>query len=106
MLKQAWVVLDRAQPTPREETLFRALRALVWATLTLTVLYLGARYASFLPPLTRVWVARANAVLYVAIVPLLLLNWRLLRKFRRALRAERLHAPSLRTQITAAFRTR
>src|SRR4051794_30933547 len=98
MLKQAWAVLDRAQPTPREETLFRSLGVLVWAALTLTVLYLGARLALFSPSLTSVRVARAIAVLYVAILPLLLLNARLVRKLWRAIRAERLHEPSLRAQ--------
>jgi hypothetical protein len=106
MLKQAWVVLERAQPTRREETLFRALGALVWAALTLTVLYLGARLALFSPSLTSGWVARAIAVLYGAILPLLLLNARLVRKLWSAIRAERMHEPSLRAQVTAGFRTR
>ena len=106
MLKQAWVVLDRAQPTPREDTLFRGLGALVWAALTLTVLYLGARLALWSPSLTSAWTARAIAVLYVAILPLLLLNARLVRKLWRAIRAERMHEPSLRAQVAAGFRTR
>lgn len=106
MLKQAWAVLDRAQPTPREETLFRSLGALVWAALALTVLYLGARLALVAPSLTSAWVARAIAGLYVAILPLLLLNAGLVRKLVRANRAERMHEPSLRAQVTAGFRTR
>jgi hypothetical protein len=105
MLKQAWMVLDRARPTPREETLFRALGALVWAALAVTVLYLGAR-AIFSPSLTSARVARVIAALYVAIVPLLFLNARLVRKLWRAFRVVRMHEPSLRAQVRAAFRTR
>jgi hypothetical protein len=102
--EQAWAVLERAQPTPREQQLFRILGLLLWSAVALTLLYFIFR--SDAQAFRQLWIARAIALIYICIVPILFLNWRLVRKLWLAARVRRQLETSLRSRITAAFSAR
>jgi hypothetical protein len=105
--EQALAVLDRAQPSAREDWLFRLLNLAVWGAVTLTAFYLvmhllpGFEHGS-----EALWLARAIAVLFVAIVPVFVVNWRLVKKLRTAARQRRRLAPSFRRRLMNRFKAR
>jgi hypothetical protein len=53
-----------------------------------------------------VWIARAIALIYVGIIPLFMLNWRLIRKLRQAAQMRTRLAPSWRRRVTDQFKAR
>ena len=107
MFEQALAVLERARPSPREDSLFRLLNLAVWAAVTLTALYLALhRLSDFEHGSESAWIARAIAAIYVFIVPLFIINWRLVNKLRKAARQRRRLAPSFRRRLTDQFAAR
>ena len=106
MFAQAWGVLERAQPTPRENLLFRTLNLMVWGAVGLTSLFLLLRWLGVPSGGAFLWVARAIALLYVLIVPVFLLNWRLVKKLFRAARSRRMLEPSFRQRLAGLFKAR
>lgn len=106
MFEQAWAVLERAQPTPREDLLFRILNFMVWGAVGLTSLFLLLRWRGVPPGGATVWIARTIALVYVLIIPVLLLNWKLVTKLLRAARSRRMLEPSFRRRLAGHFKAR
>jgi hypothetical protein len=101
---QALAVLERAQPSPRQDLLFRLLNAAVWGAVILTALYLLFRVSGSSRGALTVWIARAIAFVYIAIVPLFVANWRLVAKLWRAARFRRTLQPSFRRRLAERFK--
>jgi hypothetical protein len=86
VFEQAQAVLDRERLSARELFLFHLLRQFVWAAVALTGLYVFLRVRVNLDPGELKFVAWAVAALYIAIVPLLIMNSRVVAKLWRTAR--------------------
>jgi hypothetical protein len=106
MFEQALAVLERARPSPRENQLFGLLNLLVWGAVGLTTVYLLLRLSVFHIERPPVWIAWAIALIYIVIIPVFILNWRLVTKLRRAARLRRRLAPSFRRRLMDQFTAR
>jgi hypothetical protein len=106
MFEQALAVLDRERPSPREDRLFNLLYVLVWSVVGLTALYLLLRLRGFPLGTGYVWIARAVALLYILILPVLFVNSRLVQKLRRAARLRRRLSPTFKRRLADHFKAR
>ena len=102
MFAQALAVLERARPSAREELFFRLLNQMVWGAVGFTALYLVLRLfrvgqSEALP------IAWAAAILYIFIIPVLILNWRLIRKLWKMARLQGKLAPSWKSRLMDRF---
>ena len=106
--EHALAVLDRARPSPGQDRLFQLLNLAVWIAVTLAGVYFVLRRTGGLAPgsLAGITIAWAIALVYVAIVPLFVVNWPLVRKLWRAARRQRQLATSLKRRISDQFRVR
>ena len=86
VFEQAQAVLDRERLSARELFLFHLLRQFVWAAVALTGLYVFLRVRVNLDAGELKFVAWAVAALYIAIVPLLIMNSRVVAKLWRTAR--------------------
>jgi hypothetical protein len=106
MFEQALAVLDRERPSPREDLLFSLLYFLVWSLVGLTALYLLMRLRGVPLGAAYLWIARAVALLYVLILPILFVNSQLVQRLRRAARLRRRLTPSLKRRLADHFKAR
>ena len=106
--EHALAVLDRARPSPLEDRLFGVMNLAVWMAVTLTGVYFVLRRTRELEPGSPagITIAWTIALIYVAIVPLFVVNWPLVRKLWRAARRRRQLATSLKRRIADQFRVR
>jgi hypothetical protein len=106
LFEQALGVLERERPSRLEDRLFRFLNQLVWGALALTALYLLLLWPFGLGQDAARPVARAAALLYILVIPVFLLNWRLVNKLRRAARWRRRLAPTWQSRLMQQFSIR